>query len=78
MHCLFRWCIRRYYIGSSKLAALGWKEVVAFEDGLKKTIEWYLGTKCEDYWVGDIETALQPHPVMPLASQTLNTPCFTS
>lgn len=31
---------RRYYIGSDKLAQLGWKEEMGWEEGLKKTIEW--------------------------------------
>ena len=31
---------RRYYIGSSKLAELGWKERTSWEDGLKKTVDW--------------------------------------
>lgn len=31
---------RRYYIGSSKLAALGWTEKTGWEEGLKKTIDW--------------------------------------
>ncbi len=31
---------RRYYIGSSKLAALGWTERTSWEDGLKKTVDW--------------------------------------
>uniref|UniRef100_A0A383WNF4 NAD(P)-binding domain-containing protein n=1 Tax=Tetradesmus obliquus TaxID=3088 RepID=A0A383WNF4_TETOB len=30
---------RRYYIGNSKLASLGWKETTAWEEGLKKTID---------------------------------------
>lgn len=55
---------RRYYIGSDKLAALGWKESVAWDDGLKRTIGWYLSTNCEDYWQGDLEAALRPHPLM--------------
>ncbi|PNH03861.1 putative rhamnose biosynthetic enzyme 1 [Tetrabaena socialis] len=55
---------RRYYIGSSKLAALGWKESTSWEEGLKKTIDWYMGLKdMETYWVGDLEMALKPHPV---------------
>ncbi|PNH00644.1 putative rhamnose biosynthetic enzyme 3 [Tetrabaena socialis] len=54
---------RRYYIGSSKLAALGWKESTSWEEGLKKTIDWYMGLKDMDtYWVGDLEMALKPHP----------------
>lgn len=31
---------RRYYIGSKKLASLGWVERTGWEEGLKKTIEW--------------------------------------
>lgn len=27
---------------TSKLSALGWKEEVTWEDGIKTTIEWYL------------------------------------
>ena len=30
--------LRRYYIGSDKLAALGWEEKIGWEAGLKKTI----------------------------------------
>jgi UDP-glucose 4,6-dehydratase len=56
---------RRYYIGSDKLAGLGWTEEVGWEEGLKKTIEWYLSTEgIEDYWQGDLESALRPHPVL--------------
>lgn len=31
---------RRYYIGSSKLGSLGWRERTSWEDGLRKTIDW--------------------------------------
>jgi hypothetical protein len=31
---------RRYYIGSSKLAALGWTERTGWEEGLRKTVDW--------------------------------------
>ncbi|PNH06230.1 putative rhamnose biosynthetic enzyme 1 [Tetrabaena socialis] len=56
---------RRYYIGSSKLAGLGWKESTGWEEGLKKTIDWYMGLKnMETYWAGDVEMALKPHPVV--------------
>ena len=34
---------RRYAINSSKIQReIGWKPEVSFEDGLKKTVEWYL------------------------------------
>lgn len=61
---------RRYYIGSDKLAALGWKESVTWEEGLKKTIDWYLATNCEEYWQGDLEAALRPHPLLVGSSLT--------
>lgn len=32
---------RRYAVDCSRLKALGWKPSVAFEDGLRATIEWY-------------------------------------
>lgn len=69
---------RRYYIGSDKLAQLGWRERTTWEEGLKKTIEWYLHTGCDDYWKGDIEQALKPHPVVILGSSNLTTPHMTS
>lgn len=32
---------QRYFIQADKLESLGWKRQISFEDGLKKTIEWY-------------------------------------
>lgn len=61
---------RRYYIGCEKLRALGWTEKTSWEEGLKKTIEWYVSTKCDQYWKGDIEAALQPHPVVQVGTNT--------
>ncbi|GFH28095.1 NAD(P)-bd_dom domain-containing protein [Haematococcus lacustris] len=69
----------RYYIGSSKLGELGWQERTSWEDGLKRTIEWYLATNCNDYWKGDVEAALQPHPVVMLSNAgPLNSPHLTA
>jgi len=59
---------RRYYIGSNKLADLGWSERTSWEEGLKRTIDWYLSAKTSEYWVGDVELALQPHPFMPVSA----------
>ncbi len=39
---------RRYSLNSSKLEVLGWKTETSFEEGLKKTIEWY--KKNEAWW----------------------------
>jgi dTDP-glucose 4,6-dehydratase len=42
----------RYAIDSSKIAKeLGWKPTVTFEQGLEKTVDWYLDNKS---WVNDI------------------------
>eukprot|EP01032_Pedospumella_encystans_P007585 gene7585-9086_t len=49
----------RYYINSDKLLALGWKEEVSWEDGLKKTFDWYVKNSSR---FGDIESALVAHP----------------
>ena len=49
----------RYTIDSSKLQALGWDERTPWEEGLRKTVEWY---KLHTGRFGDIETALVAHP----------------
>lgn len=33
---------QRYFIQADKLESLGWKREISFEEGLKKTIEWYI------------------------------------
>ncbi len=37
----------RYALDSSSVRAMGWKPQVAFEEGLKKTVEWYEGVISE-------------------------------
>ena len=55
----------RYFISDAKLAALGWKERTAWEDGLLQTIRWYTENDINTYWKPEnIEKALQPHPVL--------------
>jgi dTDP-glucose 4,6-dehydratase len=39
---------RRYAMDGAKLAALGWRAAVAFEDGLATTVDWYLAN--EAWW----------------------------
>jgi UDP-glucose 4,6-dehydratase len=51
----------RYTITSEKLHSLGWKEEISFEDGLRKTVEWY-NTYIHRY--GNIDSALIAHPRM--------------
>ncbi|MBA0624880.1 hypothetical protein Godav_010158 [Gossypium davidsonii] len=52
---------QRYFLDDQKLKNLGWSEQTVWEDGLKKTIEWY--TQNPDWW-GDVSGALLPHPRM--------------
>ena len=45
---------RRYAIDSSKLQKeLGWKPLTSFDDGIKKTISWYLNNES---WVNNLKT----------------------
>ena len=54
---------RRYFICDKKLGMLGWKEKHTWEEGLQKTIDWYLKHGLDAYWEhGDVEVALRPHP----------------
>lgn len=39
---------RRYAIDSSKLRSLGWAPEYSFEDGIKKTVHWFIENK--DWW----------------------------
>jgi UDP-glucose 4,6-dehydratase len=54
---------RRYYISDRKLAGLGWQESVTWEEGLKRTVEWYKHVNPGSWWDnGSVETAIEPHP----------------
>ncbi|KAJ8617237.1 hypothetical protein MRB53_013423 [Persea americana] len=52
---------KRYFLDDQKLKNLGWQETTQWEEGLKRTIDWY--TKNPDWW-GDVSGALIPHPRM--------------
>lgn len=60
---------RRYYICDSKLNQLGWRERTSWEDGLRKTVDWYLTHGFTDWWdqCSNVEAALAPHPIAPAA-----------
>lgn len=53
---------QRYYMDSSKLISLGWKEEMTWERGLPLTVEWYKANPT--YWQ-NLSTALLPHPQLP-------------
>ncbi len=55
---------QRYFICDNKLAGLGWQEETTWQDGLSKTVEWYMQSGHDgNYWVnGNIELALEAHP----------------
>ncbi|KAL2943344.1 Trifunctional UDP-glucose 4 6-dehydratase/UDP-4-keto-6-deoxy-D-glucose 3 5-epimerase/UDP-4-keto-L-rhamnose-reductase RHM1 [Bienertia sinuspersici] len=52
---------QRYFLDDEKLKILGWSERTTWEEGLRKTMEWY--TSNPDWW-GDVSGALLPHPRM--------------
>ncbi|CAL9151536.1 unnamed protein product [Musa hybrid cultivar] len=52
---------QRYFLDDQKLKNIGWSERTTWEEGLKKTMEWY--TSNPDWW-GDVSGALLPHPRM--------------
>lgn len=52
---------QRYFLDDQKLKNLGWAERTTWEEGLRKTMEWY--TSNPDWW-GDVAGALLPHPRM--------------
>lgn len=49
----------RYFINSDKLFELGWREEVEWEDGMRKTFEWYQKNSIR---YGNIDQALVAHP----------------
>ena len=50
---------KRYALDTSKLNSLGWKPEVNFEEGLQKTVDWYLAHR--ENWERTDE-AIVPHP----------------
>ncbi|KAM1822387.1 hypothetical protein ACFX1X_024810 [Malus domestica] len=52
---------QRYFLDDSKLKSLGWSERTLWEEGLRKTMEWYVKNP---QWWGDVSGALLPHPRM--------------
>ncbi|KAL5373719.1 hypothetical protein PMIN03_009224 [Paraphaeosphaeria minitans] len=53
---------QRYATDGAKLAALGWQPKTSFDDGLRRTVEWYC--KFGEVWWGDISRVLTSFPVV--------------
>jgi len=49
----------RYHINSDRLMKLGWREIVSWEEGIKRTHDWY---RANSHRFGDIDNALHAHP----------------
>ena len=49
----------RYHINSDRMFALGWREQMTWEEGLKITFDWY---QKHNHRYSDIESALVAHP----------------
>ncbi|CAI9099893.1 OLC1v1036778C1 [Oldenlandia corymbosa var. corymbosa] len=52
---------QRYFLDHQKLQDLGWSERTIWEEGPRKTMEWYVNNL--DWW-GDVSRTLVPHPRM--------------
>jgi UDP-glucose 4,6-dehydratase len=50
---------QRCFLDDEKLESLGWAERTPWEEGLRKTMEWYVANS--SYW-GDVSGALLHHP----------------
>ncbi|KAJ4345207.1 uncharacterized protein N0V89_011336 [Didymosphaeria variabile] len=53
---------QRYATDGTKLAALGWQPTTSFDDGLRRTVEWY--RRFGEVWWGDISRVLTSFPVV--------------
>ncbi|KAF2929592.1 hypothetical protein DAI22_05g068100 [Oryza sativa Japonica Group] len=63
---------------ATKLKALGWSERTPWEEGIKKTAEWYVEHGAE--WWGDVDVsaALLPHPRILTPQQSFDTTAMTN
>lgn len=51
----------RYAVNGDKLRRLGWQQKTFFQEGLRRTVEWY--KEFGSNWWGNIESRLQPFPL---------------
>ncbi len=43
----------RYFVSDTRLRSLGWRPKISFEEGLRRTVKWYVSADRKDYFVGD-------------------------
>jgi len=61
----------RYFIDTSKMKKLNWHVTTSFEDGLKRTYQWY--SQHQHYWNNNITNkALMPHNRLSFFTNTKN------
>jgi hypothetical protein len=53
---------QRYATDGSKLTALGWQPKTSFDEGLRRTVDWY--RRFGEVWWGDISRVLTSFPVV--------------
>ncbi|XP_034682992.1 trifunctional UDP-glucose 4,6-dehydratase/UDP-4-keto-6-deoxy-D-glucose 3,5-epimerase/UDP-4-keto-L-rhamnose-reductase RHM1-like [Vitis riparia] len=64
---------KRYFLDDQKLKKLGWEERTPWEEGVRRTMEWY--TKNPGWW-GDVSAALHPHPRISMIAFPNDDQCF--
>ncbi|KAK2661174.1 hypothetical protein Ddye_007707 [Dipteronia dyeriana] len=60
---------QRYFLDDQKLKKLGWQEKTTWDEGLRKTMDWY--TK-NPHWWGDVSSALNPHPSISMLTDSID------
>eukprot|EP00250_Pteridium_aquilinum_P001004 c11184_g1_i1 orf=167-1312(+) len=65
---------QRYFLDDKKLKGMGWSERTTWEEGLQRTMDWYMRNPG---WWGDVSGALLPHPRMLAIGGVDKTPDLT-
>lgn len=64
---------QRYFLDDQKLKKLGWQERTTWDEGLRKTMDWY--TQNPNWW-GDVSSALNPHPTISMLTDFVDETLF--
>lgn len=44
---------KRYFIKGTPLKNMGWRQMIKFNEGLQRTIDWYVNNNTDEYWVSN-------------------------